>query len=102
MCSSITVNNEMLKQRPDLVKELAFRFYRSRRGELPSGESDPWTRQPEFSVTQGYFAARGASSTIKRAQGMPGVPDLTLAQNEAISLYRALANDLAMDIEFEL
>ena len=68
MCSSVTVYNEMLKQRPDLVKELAFRFYRSRRGELPSGESDPWTRQPVFSVTQGYFAARGASSTIKRAQ----------------------------------
>ena len=55
-----------------------------------------------FSVTQGYFAARGASSTIKRAQGMPGVPDLTPAQNEAISLYGALANELAMDIDFEL
>ena len=102
MCSSVTVYNEMLTQRPDLVKELAFRFYRSRRGELPSEESDPWTRQPVFSVTQGYFAARGASSTIKRAQGMPGVPDLTPAQNEAISLYGALAYELAMDIDFEL
>ena len=102
MVSSVTVYNEMLKRRPDLVQELTFRFYRSRRGELPPGETDPWTRQPVFSVTDGYFAARGASSTIARAQGMPGVPDLTPAQNEAIALYGALAAELAMDVDFEL
>ncbi|MDA1325030.1 MAG: TauD/TfdA family dioxygenase [Proteobacteria bacterium] len=102
MASSVTVYNEMLKRRPDLVRELAFRFYRSRRGELPPGETDPWTRQPVFSVTDGYFAARGASSTIARSQGMPGVPDLTPAQNEAIALYGALAAELAMDVDFEL
>jgi hypothetical protein len=102
MVSSVTVYNEMLKSRPDLVQELAFRFYRSRRGELPPDETDPWTRQPVFSVTDGYFAARGASSTIARSQGMPGVPDLTPAQNEAIALYGALAAELAMDVDFEL
>lgn len=102
MCSSVTVYNEMLKRRPDLVKELTFRFYRSRRGELPPGETVPWTRQPVFSVTDGYFAARGASSTITRAQGMPGVPDLTPAQNEAIKLYGEVAAEVAMDVNFEL
>jgi hypothetical protein len=102
MVSSVTVYNEMLKRRPDLVQELAFRYYRSRRGELPPGETDPWTRQPVFSVTDGYFAARGASSTIARSQGMPGVPDLTPGQNEAIALYGALALELAMDVDFEL
>jgi len=101
MVSSVTVYNEMLKRRPDLVQELAFRFYRSRRGELPPGETDPWTRQPVFSVTDGYFAARGASSTIARSQGMLGVPDLTPAQNEAIDLYGELAAELAMDVDFE-
>jgi hypothetical protein len=101
MVSSLTVYNEMLKRCPELVKELAFRFYRSRRGELPPGETDPWTRQPVFSITDGYFATRGASSTIKRAQGMPGVPDLTIAQNEAIRAYNTLAGELAMDVDFE-
>jgi hypothetical protein len=101
MVSSVTVYNEMLKRRPDLVRELTFRFYRSRRGELPPGETDPWTRQPVFSVTDGHFAARGASSTITRAQGMPGVPDLTPAQKEAIALYGDLAAELAMDVDFE-
>ena len=74
--SSITVYNEMLKRRPDLAKELEFHFYRTRRGEIPQGEV-PFHRQPVFSVTDGYFAARGASSTIKRAQKMAGVPKLT-------------------------
>lgn len=101
MCSSVTVYNEMLKRRPEAVRELAFRFYRSRRGELPPGETVPWTRQPVFSVTDGYFAARGASSTISRAQGMPGVPDLTAAQIEAIDLYGEIAADVAMDVDFE-
>ena len=101
MCSSVTVHNEMLKRAPGLVEELAFRFYRSRRGELPPGETKPWTRQPIFSVTDGYFAARGASSTITRSQGMPGVPRLTESQKEAIKVYNEIATEIAMDVDFE-
>jgi hypothetical protein len=100
LCSSVTVYNEMLKRRPDLAQELAFRFYRSRRGEVGPDE-DPWMRQPVFSVQDGYFAARGASSTIKRAQRLPGVPKLTDAQNEAIALYQAMSGELALKIEFQ-
>jgi len=101
IASSVTVYNEMLKRRPELVKELTFRFYRSRRGELPPGETVPWTRQPVFSITGGYFAARGAGSTMKRAQGMPGVPELTAAQKEAIAMYNDLASEFAMNVDFE-
>ena len=101
MCSSVTVHNEMLKRAPGLVEELAFRFYRSRRGELPPGETKPWTRQPIFSVTDGHFAARGASSTITRSQGMPGVPRLTESQKEAIKVYDGIATEIAMDVDFE-
>ena len=32
---------------------------------------------------------------------MPGVLDLTPAQNEAITLYGALAAEVAMDVDFE-
>ena len=101
MCSSVTVHNKMLERSPELVEELAFRFYRSRRGELPAGEAEPWTRQPVFSVTDGYFSARGASSTIMRSQGMPGVPELTDGQREAIKVYNEIASEMAMDVSFE-
>ena len=102
ICSSVTLYNEMLKRRPDLVNELTFRFYRSRRGEIPPGETEPWTRQPVFSIQDGYFAARGATGTLMRTQQMPGVPKLTPAQREAIDLYGKLCPDFALDLEFRI
>ncbi|MEE8517296.1 MAG: TauD/TfdA family dioxygenase, partial [Alphaproteobacteria bacterium] len=101
LCSSVAAYNMMLERRPDLVKELFFSFYRTRRGEVPAGE-EPWTRQPVFSVEDGYFAARGAGSTIERAQRLLDVPKLTPAQIEAIEMYNAVPNELAMEIDFEL
>ncbi len=98
--SSVTIYNEMLKTQPDLVKEMTFRFYRSRRGELPPGATNPWVRQPVFSVKDGYFSARGASSTIIRGQKFPGVPKLTPAQWEAFELYDELGTELALDLDF--
>jgi len=100
LVSSITVYNTMLERRPDLAKELEFHFYRSRRGEIPDGEK-PWVRQPVFSVTEEYFSARGASSTIKRAQEIPGVPKLTAAQQEAINLYQALCGELSLKVDWQ-
>jgi hypothetical protein len=101
ICSSVATYNEILRRRADLANELAFRFYRSRRGELPPGVTRPWLRQPVFSVKDGYFAARGASSTIKRSQDLPGVPKLTPAQIEAVEMFQAVAGELALDIDFE-
>lgn len=98
--SSIRVYNEMLERRPDLAKELEFHFYRSRRGEIPSGEVG-YHRQPVFSVTDGYFSARGASSTIKRAQKLPGVPKITKQQQEAIDYYQELAGELSLFIDWK-
>ena len=43
----------------------------------------------DWGIKDGYFAARGASSTIKRAQNLPGVPKLTPAQAEAIADLRS-------------
>jgi hypothetical protein len=101
LVSSVAVYNEMLKRRPDLVEALTFRFYRTRRGEIPPGETAPWMRHPVFSVQDGYFSARGASSTIMRAQKLPGVPKLTPVQLEAIDFYQAVSGELAVDIDFE-
>ncbi|MDX1485503.1 MAG: TauD/TfdA family dioxygenase [Alphaproteobacteria bacterium] len=101
ICSSVALYNEMLRRRPELAEALAFYFYRSRRGELPEGQTEMWFRQPVFSVCDGYFAARGASNTILRAQGVPGVPDLTDVQREAIAYFQELAPELAIDIAFE-
>ncbi len=101
ICSSVTLYNEMLKKRPDLVKELTFRFYLARKGPIPPGEKDPWERLPIFSVTDGYFAARGISAHMAKGQKIPGVPKYTPAQEEAIDLFRSTAKELALDIDFQ-
>jgi hypothetical protein len=73
VCSSVTLYNETLKRRPDLAKELCWSFYRSRYGEIPVGESEPWYRQPVFSVKDGFFAATGISFSVLRGHELPGV-----------------------------
>jgi hypothetical protein len=102
ICSSVTLYNEMLKSRPDLVKELTARFYRVRKeGDILPGETDPWVRQPVLSVQDGYFAARGLDGEILKAQQLPGVPKLTEAQQEAIRMFNETAPRIALDIDFE-
>jgi hypothetical protein len=98
--SSVTVYNAMLDRYPQFAKELEFHFYRSRRGEIPDDEV-PWVRQPVFSVTDGFFCARGASSTVKRAQEIPGVPKLSEAQRDAIACYQKLCGELSLRIDWQ-
>jgi hypothetical protein len=100
IASSVTVYNRILAERPDLAKVLSEDFYRSRSGEFGPGDK-PWFLQPIFSFTDGYFSATGAGAAIDKAQGLPGVKPFTHAQKEAIELYRATAEDGALDIEFE-
>jgi hypothetical protein len=102
IASSVTVYNEMLKRRPDLVKELLFRFYKSRQGEIPEGETLPYSRIPAFSVEDGYFTARGVGAPVMKGQALPGVPRLTPEQMEAIKMYRSLALEFSLDIDFEI
>lgn len=100
ICSSVTLYNEMLKRRPDLVRELTFRFYRTRKGSIPPGETEPWIREAIFSIHEGYFAARGAGAFLFKAQALPGVPKITDAQREAIKTFFEIADEIALDIEF--
>ena len=71
IASSVTVHNRMLASRPDLVKVLTEDFYRSRSGEVSSGDL-PYFKQPIFSFTEGYFSATGVGAVIDKAQQLPG------------------------------
>jgi len=102
IASSVTVYNEMLKRRPDLAKELTWRFYRIRKGEIPPGQPQrDWVREPIFSVAGGYLTTRGPSAPVFKAQSLPDVPRLTEAQKEAIDMFMALAEEVSIGIDFE-
>jgi hypothetical protein len=101
ICSSVALYNEMLARRPDLAKEMLWKFYRSRSGEIPPGETNPWLRQSAFYFHEGNFLGRGVSAAIQKAQSIPGVPKLTPAQLEAIAMWKSLAAELSVGIEFQ-
>jgi hypothetical protein len=95
--SSITVYNEMLKRRPDLVAEMVKPLYRDRRGEVPAGK-DPWYTLPMFCFQNGFLSVRGGNSFVKSAQRFPEVPRLSEAQLEALALMQEIASDCHIDI----
>ena len=101
IASSAMIYNAMLERRPDLAGELIAPFYCSRHGEIPPGETEPWSRVPIFDFHEGYFTARGAGTPIFKAQELPGVPQLTAAQHEALNYYRDMAVEFHIDVEFE-
>lgn len=101
IASSVTLYNEMLKHRPDLVEALTWRFYKSKNGEIPPHQTTPWCRGAVFTVYEGYFSACGAGASIRKAQGMPGVSPLTALQQEALDVYKAMVKELAVDIDLE-
>ena len=99
IASSVTLYNEMLKRRPDLVEELTREFYWTRHGEISPGE-DAFYRYPVFTFEQGCFAARGVSTQIYKSQGLPGVLPYTEKQIEALDMFKAMVQELAFDMEF--
>jgi len=100
IASSVTLYNEILKRRPDLVAELLQDHYYSRHGEIPPG-MDPWFKLPPISFHQGYLSVRGVSSYITKAQSLPGVPKLTERQKEALAFYHQVVDEIAYDMDFE-
>ena len=97
--SSITIYNEILKERPDLVDVLSQDFYRTLSGETNPGDK-PWFKQPIFFFAEGYLSATGLGAAIEKAHRLPGVPPLTELQKQAIAAYRSAADRLAVDIGF--
>ncbi len=100
IASSVTVYNTMLQRRPELVEALCGDYYRSRSGEVSAGDL-PYFAQPIFTFHEGYFTATGAGAVIDKAQKLPGVPKFTPVQKEAIEVYRATVDEIALDIDFQ-
>lgn len=99
VASAVTLYNRLLAADAELAAELCRDFYWTRHGEVPDGEP-PWYRQPVFSFYQEYFSARGVSSYIRKAQGLPGVPPFTPVQEAAMKLYVDMVEECAADIPF--
>jgi hypothetical protein len=100
VASSVAIQNEMQRRRPDLHALLYQDFYHSRQGEEGPGEG-PWFAKPVFGFCDGRFSSQYSRSFVESAQRFPEVPRLTPAQLEAIDMLAALADEMPVEMELE-
>ncbi len=100
LVSAVTIHNEMVVRRPDLAPVLFGLFAADRRDEIPPGR-DPYYTAPVFSWHEGLLTTQLVRRYIESARRFPELKPLTERQVEALDLFDALADELAMFMEFE-
>ena len=100
--SSVTVFNEVLKRRPDLVPLLFEEFYWDREADAGPGEP-PVFKFPICKYENGRLRTFYIGWYIRNAQRFEVVPRLTPQQIELLDLIETVANDPAfhLDMDFE-
>ena len=100
--SSVTVYNEMLATRPDLVEVLRQPLFRTRWGEVGS-DRPAWVEVPAFNLHEAGVVTTYVRSAVRKAQLMPEVPRISESQVEAMDCFDALAESsrLHLDMTFE-
>jgi hypothetical protein len=99
--SAISIYNELLKRRPDLAAQLLEPFYRDRRGEIPEAKR-PYYAMPVFAFHEGYLTVNFQGTYIWSAQRFEELPRLTKLQKEALDSFAALAEELCIQMPFEV
>ena len=93
IASSMTLYNEVLARRPDLLPALFEPFPTDRRGEVPEG-MQPWFDMPIFHWYAGRLTCIYVRQYIDSAQELfPQAKRLSRAQVEAMDLLDQLVND---------
>ena len=98
--SATAIHNEILRRRPDLIDAFYGDWHFSRQGDERPGEARTYPK-PFFGFRDGYFTGLVSPLYIRAAQQFPEVPRLTQKQQEALELYAALSDELALDMAFE-
>jgi hypothetical protein len=101
LASSMTVFNEVLARRPDLVPALFEPYPTDRRGEVPEGMR-PWFDIPIYHWHAGRLSCIYVRQYIESAQKLfPEARRLTPAQREAMDLIDELCNDPAVHLAMD-
>jgi len=101
LVSSVTLYNEMLKRRPDLVRVLMGPVYRDRREEIPPGQG-PWYVIPVFNPNRGRVFTTYVRSTVRKAQRFPELPRISPQLEEAMDYLDAMAEDPTYHLDMAL
>lgn len=99
LVSSVTVHNEILKRRPDLLEELYQTWYYKTHN-VDVANDEPWCRQPIFAVEDGHFVGYVLRVLIDRAYELPELPDMTPRQKEALDFLDAVCAEPELCYKF--
>ncbi len=98
--SAAAVYNFMREEHPDQLRVLTQPFHMALQRPHPD-HGHKWTLLPFLSVQDGLFNACAYRVHIKRAQGLPGVPEITPAQNRALAAFNDVADGVAVSVDLK-
>jgi len=101
LVSAITIYNEMLEIRPDLVRLLFEPIATDRRGEIPEGMR-PFFSIPVYNWDGDYLTAMYQRQYIDSAQRFENAMKLTPRHIQALDLFDDLANDPNLNLSMQL
>ncbi len=102
LASIVTIHNEMLRRRPDLLEELFQDFWRSRPEDEDGLHPDRVFKLPVFGLVDGHFTSQYSRTYVEQAQEYPEVPRLTAAQIAAMDLLAEVAEEVCLYAPFEM
>jgi hypothetical protein len=100
LASTWTACNEMLRRRPDLARILFEPIWTDHRGEHPPGAT-PWFSIPVLSWHRERLIGMYQRKYIESAQRFADVPRLRDAQKEALDLFDAILEEIAIQMDFQ-
>jgi len=101
LASIPTIHNEILRRRPDLLELLCQDYWRSRPADEDGMRPDRVFAMPVFGLSEGKITSQYSRTYVEQAQEVAGVPKLTAAQNEALDLLAAVADEVCLHSAFE-
>src|SRR5258708_39770970 len=83
IASTVTIFNEILKRRPDLIEVLLQDFWRSRPEDEDGGPGGGVFKMPVFGIRDGKLTSQNSRTFVEQAQEYPGVAPLPADQDAA-------------------
>ena len=101
LASIPAIHNTMLVRRPDLLELLCRDYWRSRPADEDGMPGGNVFAMPVFGFAGDRITSQYSRTYVEQAQEVAGVPKLTAAQNEALDMLAAVAEEQCLHSAFE-
>ena len=100
VASSVAMYNELTRRQPDYARALTDHVYWTKHGEYAEGEP-PYYTSPVFNFLEGKLCTSFGPKHILKGHDLPGAPDLTQIQLNAIRVAEEIADEQRYDMVLE-